>query len=286
MNARTVRRHLFALVTLALAASLAAGPAAAAVQLVSPAVQSFTVAPGGSYEGLLLLANPGPEPASVRLYLNDYRYDASGRSYYEEPGTHPRSNAPWITLGGAVVTLQPQEERSIPFRIQIPGHETLAGTYWSVILVEPLPPDAPETPRPPGQQEDETYRLGLRTMVRYAVLMVTQVGESGQPEPSLSEARLTLNEAGNGHRFEVELANGGDRWFLPTVWMELYDQTGQQVGRFEGGQRRLLPGTSVRQTIDLGSLAVGEYVAILVLDGGGDDVYGARYTFRVTEDGS
>jgi hypothetical protein len=40
---------------------------------------------------------------------------------------------------------------------------------------------------------------------------------------------------------------------------------------------RIYPGTSIRQKIRLGSLEPGNYRALVILDGGGDQVFGAEY---------
>jgi hypothetical protein len=42
----------------------------------------------------------------------------------------------------------------------------------------------------------------------------------------------------------------------------------------------MYPGTSVRQRIVLPDLPEGEYRALVVVDAGGDDAFGAEYTIK------
>lgn len=65
------------------------------------------------------------------------------------------------------------------------------------------------------------------------------------------------------------------------MYLELHDKSGTQVDRFGDQQRRLFPGTSVRQDFELGSLPPGEYTAVVIADAGGEDVFGTRYTLNV-----
>jgi hypothetical protein len=257
-------------------------PAEAAVQIASPSVQAHTAAPGQSYQGTIELANPGDVPQAVRLYQTDYLYDAEGHSYFDPPGTVGRSNAAWIEIGSQTVTVPAGGRRTVVYRVDVPDDKTLEGTYWSLIMVELLPPELPATPTP-GGQDDGKFSVSLRTVVRYAIQIVTEIGKTGQPVPQLKNPRLVLTEDGAQHQFQVDIANNGSRWFRPRVWMEVYDRNGSLVGRFEGGERRLYPGTSVRQRINLGALPAGEYTAILILDGGDSEVFGARYTLTVVE---
>lgn len=73
------------------------------------------------------------------------------------------------------------------------------------------------------------------------------------------------------------------RLLQPTARLELYDRSGAQVRRLEAQVERIFPDTSVRQNFDLGKLAPGDYTAVVIVDAGGDDVFGARYILEVGE---
>jgi len=62
--------------------------------------------------------------------------------------------------------------------------------------------------------------------------------------------------------------------------VELFDQMGASKGKFGGVQYRIYPGTSVRQSIFLDGVPAGTYKALIVIDDGNDDVFGAEYTLE------
>ena len=93
------------------------------------------------------------------------------------------------------------------------------------------------------------------------------------------DTKLLPNE--NGKRIlQVDVENTGELWIRPEVYVELFDDKGVSKGKFPGVRYRLYPGTSIRQMIDLSSVGSGTYKAIVVVDAGGEDVYGAEYTLK------
>jgi len=70
--------------------------------------------------------------------------------------------------------------------------------------------------------------------------------------------------------------NTGDRWLRTDVWLELHDATGRALGRFAAAKRRIFPGTSVRNRIELTAAPPGKYLALLVADGGRNDLFGTQ----------
>ena len=263
----------------ALLAGALASPAPVRAQpqvgVVGDLIRAYTVRPGQTVEGLVLLAGSSAEPQEVRLYLQDYGPDGQGRSLYTEPGRLPRSNAGWIHLGQDRVVVAPGQQLAVPYTIQVPSDASLAGTYWSVLMVEPVHADALPLPAAPGG----TPQVVIREVWRYALHIVTDVGSTGQTHLLFARPRLVEEQ---GHLvLLVDLVNDGQRWLRPKVWLEVYDHRGALAARVEGPPMRLYPGEAGRQRLDLGSIGPGSYQALLVADNGDHHVFAARYTFSV-----
>ena len=123
---------------LASAAVLAAGasPILAQISVLSSTVEEREVALGQTYTGRIVIANTSATPQSVRLYQTDYTFKADGTSNFGDPHTTPRSNAAWITPQANRVTVPANSEITVPYSIKVPEADSLAGTYWSAIMVE------------------------------------------------------------------------------------------------------------------------------------------------------
>jgi hypothetical protein len=253
------------------------------VLLLLPAMPSFSnlgisgslgrpyeVSPGKTYEGTIEVTNPDASAQEIKLYQTDYSFSADGSIVYGEPGRLPRSNARWITVSPQRVTIPAGEGATIHYTIQVPPDDTLRGTYWSIIMVEPVAPGSPES----GSYDPTKVTVGIREVLRYGVQIETTRGSTGSRNLRFSQVLL---QADTGSRLlVVDLENTGERSLQPSLWAELYDGQGGFVGRFDGGAHRLYPGTAARFRVELRGVSNATYKALIVADCGGDDVFGAN----------
>lgn len=255
-----------------LAPGMAEPEQTARVRFSGELTREFRLGPGEQAEGKLILQNPSAtRSCGARIYQTDYRYTADGTATYDAPGTTARSNAAWIQIDDRQPELNPGETRAIPFRIALPRDTALRGTYWSMIMVEPLSID--ETPT-------ASATMVIRSVMRYGVQIVVQTGGGAEARPQFSRQQITTE---NGRRIlSLDLANDGDYWLRPKIELRLFDGRGQAVAVLPGKTQPVFPGTSVRHAFDLATPARGDYLALVVLDNG-DQLFGAQYRFRIED---
>lgn len=257
---------------------LVCAPAALAAQITvtSNAVEEREARPGETYTGTIRLRNAGTRPEEARVYRTDYGYDAEGRTRFGDPGTEARSSAAWTTATPARVVIPPGGEATVGYSVRVPDSASLAGTYWSVVMVEGIPEPAEAAPGArPARVE-----VGVRPAVRYAVQLATHVGGTGTRQVEFARVRA-LGAAGGAKRLEFDLVNSGELACRPELKVELFDEAGTPVGTFTRQRGLLYPGTALRQSFDLGALPAGSYQALVVADAGGESVFGAQYTLRL-----
>src|SRR5262249_48204219 len=130
------------------------------------ATQVRSALPGESYRGTLAIRNPGAEVAQVKLYQTDYAFSADGSNDFAAPGTLARANAAWLRLSQEQVTVAPRGVVNVDYEVRVPG-EKLAGTYWSVVMVQELPPaESAGQPR---------TGVKLSQVLRHAIQVVTEI---------------------------------------------------------------------------------------------------------------
>ncbi|TFG81179.1 MAG: hypothetical protein E4H20_10360 [Spirochaetales bacterium] len=248
---------------------LAVPNAVAQIGVVGSLTHEYNVAPGHSYNGIIDIANTSAETQEVKVYQSDLFFYADGTVDYGEPGGLPRSNARWMSLSPRQLLIPPRESATVHYIIQVPDDATLTGTFWSLLMVEPIPLASPESTRPGAKPG-----VGVNQVLRYGIQIVTQVGESGTRQVKFSQLKLV---AENGKRsLLADVENTGERWLKGSFNLDLYDSNGGFVGRFESVQQRMYPRTSVRYSVDLVGVANGSYKALIVVDCGGDDVFGVN----------
>jgi hypothetical protein len=249
---------------------LSALPSFAIIAVNGSLGRQYDVAPGKSYEGTIEVGNPDEQPQEIRIYQTDYSFFADGTVLYGQPGRLPRSNARWITISPQRVTIPAKQSITVRYTIQVPLDETLRGTYWSVVMVEPVAPGSPES----GSYDPAEVTVGIHEVLRYGMQIVTTVGSTGARALQFSQVRL---QAEKGRRLlTIDIQNTGERWLQPDLRVDIYDAQGGYVGEFDGGAHGLYPGTAARFTVPLLGLSGSTYKAVIVADSGDDDVFGAN----------
>jgi hypothetical protein len=257
------------------AATLLAGvllPGAASAQIAVAGDLIFVeenVRPGTTYSGSITVTNLGDQVATASVYLNDVEFDGS-RQAYLEAGSLARSNAGWIELELGSVQLEGGESGSFGYTVNVPDDPDLHDSYWSILMVE----NVPTGEATPGQG------LQIRSLTRYGVYLVTSMSEQTPIELTFAEPALRLN-GDEGASFSVSIANSGAWLVRPESYLDLYDGNGAHIGRVDGARALIFPGGQVERRYPLGRLAAGTYTAIVLVDAGGEAVFGARYTLQV-----
>lgn len=286
MNTRLLRRSLeispsrrFALFA-GLAALAAAGRVSRAqVAVLSSTVEEHTAGPGESYVGRIEIQNAGRTAQVVRLYQTDYHFAADGTSSFDKPGAFARSNSSWVSLQAEQVTVPAHASVNVPYTVTVPRTDSLRGTYWSTIMVEPSSHEA-ITPRDSAHKP----RVGLGMVIRYAVQVATQIGSSGTRAVKFNDiearqsADTTAKSKATLDAIELDVLNAGERAYRPALWVELYDSQGKLRAKAKQSRGLLYPGCSLRQRFELGALPRGSYKAVIFADTGEESVYASQYT--------
>jgi len=268
----TYRKTVRSAAMTVLALALSAGPGWAGINVLGGLGREVVLQPGGRSQGKIVLRNSDKEAREVRIYQTDYRFWSDGRSEYGEPGTTPRSNAAWLTVTPSQITIPAESVQDVHYSIQVPDNRDLSGTYWSIVMIEPLAPLVV----PQAGVDDGQSRMGLRAVVRYGVQIVTNIGDTGARDLRFIDRQIVTDE--EGHKIlQLDAECLGERWLVPMLWTELYNEQGELVGRFSGGKYRIYQGCSVRYRIDLTNVPAGRYKALVVADNGDDNVFGAQY---------
>jgi len=230
---------------------------------------------GETYHGVVSIRNTTNEVRAVRLYLTDYRFFFDGRNIYGEPGKFNRSNAAWVTFSPKRVSLAPASVAEVHYSVKVPEDGALTGTYWSMLMVEEVSDPSSD----PAASAKDKPRVGLNTVIRYGIQMVTHIGSSGTARLRFLKAEL-LKEPGKMF-LQTDIENTGERWLRPALYAEVFDGRGQLMGRFPGGRYRVYPETSVRTKIDISALPKGKYKAVIIADNGDDHVFGAQFALTL-----
>lgn len=266
MNRNTILKHLFLFGIFSVFISFVSH---ANIIVLNGLTHENEAQPGETYRGTIQIQNASEKTRSVRIYQRDYWFSCTGESKHDPAGTSERSNAGWISFNPELVELGPNETSTINFEVMIPGG-SLSGTYWSVIMVEGIVP--PDTT---GYSSGVT----INTAIRYAVQIVTNIGETGTSDVQFLGMELGKEEETT--LLHVALENTGERMLRPELILELFDEAGNSLGIVKADKRKTFPGTSVMITLRLEGIKPGNYNGVLVADCDDDHVFGTNVSFEI-----
>jgi hypothetical protein len=251
----------------------------AQVSIIGELSQDNEAKPGDTYTGSIVVRNDTKEIQEAKVYQTDYSFQADGTNNYGEPGTLPRSNAKWITFSPSYVTLPPNGIMAVNYTVIIPkdtDSSKLVGSYWSMLMVEGIQKGSAESSLP---SKNAKAQMGIMQTIRYGIQLVTTVPQTGTKKIKFKSTKVVTKE--NGKRIlDIEVENTGELAMRPEMYVELFNEQGTSIGKFPGVKYRLYPGTSIRQSIDISSVATGTYKALVVVDAGGDDVFGSQISIK------
>lgn len=254
-----------------LALLLSLSPASAAeLSVVGSLVREHSLQPGERTTGVVYVRNNDDVPREVIVHQADYRFHADGRNDFVEPGTLQRSNAGWIEYSPEHSLVLPGDTVPVYYALDVPADCDQAGSTWSLLMIEALPEAVTRDEALPERG------VQVQTVVRYGVLLVSELGGEAAAELAFQEARLETGPRGPSLSLDIE--NTGQLKLQPQVWIDLFDGSGQALGRVPADkQSLLLPGSSARFTIDLSGYPAGSYSGLVLADAGGDMVFGTDY---------
>jgi len=236
--------------------------------------------PGETYGGTITVKNDSDEPQEAKVYQTDYTFSHDGTNSYGDPGTLRRSNARWITFSPSRTVIPSRGTATISYSVKVPPSDSgkaLGGSYWSMLMIEGIARESGESSL---GARDSGKHLGLLQTIRYGLQIATHMAGTGTRAIRFIEAKLVTREGGE-RALQIDIENSGDLWIRPEVTVEFFDAKGVSQGKLAGTRYRMYPGTSVRQMIDLKTIPSGSYKALVVVDAGGDDVFGAQYTLQL-----
>jgi len=227
---------------------------------------------GETYNGSILIKNTSAEAQEVKIYQTDYTFFSDGTNHYDPPGKAERSNAGWLAFAPRRLAIPTGDTLTVNYTVKVPTDLNLVGTYWSMLMVEDVPKSSAES------SQKKLNQPGIVQVIRYGVQIITNIGDTGERMLKFLDTKVIREDKTRFVQIDVE--NTGQRLLRPTLWLELYGESGSYAGKFEAGTKRIYPNTSVRYKLDLTGVPQGTYKALVVADCGGDDIFGANYDLK------
>jgi len=279
-----------AVAILVLVASILVQPASGQVGL-STFVLDLVVLPGRVTRDALTLTNNGEKAQYIRIEAVDWVPTGPSMQSYVAPGSLERSISAWLDFWPSETTIEPGE--NIQVQVELTAPSSARGSYWGMLFVKLLPSSSPV------ETGETQAQVGMVVVLGVAIYADAGGGESqgriiGFSYEPLDPDRQML--------FTVKFEDTGITRLRPTGTIQIRDEGGDIVRELMLPQFTSLPDTNQHLQVPLTRvpserpgvenpepvepeppLPPGTYLAIAIIDYGGDALVAAQLPFEIED---
>ncbi len=247
----------------------------AGIVILNGLTHSYKIENGKVYKGKISVENTSNNPQSVKLFLQDFSYHADGTIHYTSLHTNKRTNGEWIKLNTNLITLKGKEKTDVFYEITVPNQTIDPGSYWSVIIVEPVEDIKPS---------DNKAGVNITSVVRYAIQVITDF-ETEKAKPDLKFESVKVEKQEGKQTVKIAIANNGNLYCKPTAAIEIYNRkTGEKIGTYSSLTMGLLPDTSKTFYIDISKISPDKYRAAIIATDEEENAFALNVELEVKND--
>ncbi|KQT28508.1 hypothetical protein ASG22_20125 [Chryseobacterium sp. Leaf405] len=247
----------------------------AGIVILNGLSHSYKVENGKVYKGKIEMENTSNQPQSVKIFLQDFSYKSDGTINYSAPQTNNRTNADWIKFNTNLVTIKGKQKTEVYYEITIPNTISNPGSYWSVIMVEPVEDLKPD---------DSKQGVSITSVIRYAIQVITDFN-ADKAKPDLKFESIKIENEEGFRTAQIAIANNGNLYCKPTASLEIYNRkTGEKIGTFSSIAMGLLPHTSKKFSIKLNTLTPDKYNAVIIATDENENAFALNVELEVKND--
>ncbi len=269
-----------ATILITLSAMMPAAVPAFASFVASPMEHHLQVPAGGEGSARIIIRNTADSPMTLKLYLSDSNFDTEGREKDVDPGTVPRSCAPWVQLQDVLMEMAPGETRDTELRLKVPADAK--GSYWTKVYIEEVGGPAP------ARTDDAERRFRVLMRQRVGIRIFQDVPGTQVLDAAVTGVKVGPS-GGNGREISVKVANQGNALLRCHGHLEIRDHLGgvsEVIPLGSNGEFWVFPGK--RRSLSAASnvpLSPGTYTALAVVDFGGEHLVAGEQIFEVMAEG-
>ena len=265
--------HLCLLILLATACLVSAESSVPSV-MVKPVQIEISLVPGESYRTHLEIINDTSKDVSFEIMKMDL--DQDGRSMtFLASNTLPSSIASWITTPLDFITVEAGGTAELPVVIMRPEEDPPAAR-WGCLMIESM-------------EAITTTTEGMGIKVRFAVGIFQIEPLFTEMAGRVADMQVTVEqeEAGEGGNVTILLAfaNTCNNILKMDVHFEIRDETGAVIANRDQQGKLVLPEhtRSFSTSFPAGNWSPGEYLALAIIDYGGENRVGGQWGFEIPE---
>lgn len=252
---------------------------------ISRSIIAFDAALGQDYSTSLVIANEQESTVHISIFLKDCSLDIKGVPQIFEPGTLKESLANRISVNAYEFDLEPGEKKTVQINVEAPKeHE---GARWAYLIIRGRPSKGIEVTK--GELAEER-RIVIRVVTNLPI-PVLQTDPSSAKVGRVKDMKIVFPKNSNTQKAQIEVRtvfqNVGDDFVTITKhYVEIRDSDGDTIAKIENAQKPFIfPGGERLLIANYDrDLLAGTYLALSVVDFGGDYLAAGQRVFKIEND--
>lgn len=246
---------------------------------VKPMLIDISLAPGETHTEVIEIGNTAEEDLRVMISKADFTITEGGGIDLLEAGASPSSLADRFSLSTEELVVKAGEIGRVSLSFVFP-EDAPAAPLWGCLIVE--------TAEPIGTMGTGDTSIGVR--VKFLVLIFQRDSRIVQKEGHVTAMKVEIIEPEEGDSRTVAVATTFNNTCLDIlktdILFEIRDMTGATIATDEIKDRRVLPGykRSFTKRFPAEEWQSGQYIALAIIDYGGETLAGGQWGFEVPEE--
>ena len=247
---------------------------------VAPAIFDVEVPSGTEHSFEFAVQNDETEPVSIEIELCDWYRNVQGNNRFCDAADGvDRSATSWLSVTPRQFDLDPDARENVRVEMVVPDRapdgEPLNGTYWTAAMIAASP-----------QTDDDEDGTQIVVKRRFGLKVLASIRGTGTRRGQVSNLR---RHGLNPLWLTVEFHNRGTLNLREVSGrVEIRNAQGETIERIEVEAFPVLPGAVRRLRVTSAQpegerLSPGRYVALAIVDFGGENPVGAQAVFDVPD---
>jgi len=245
---------------------------------VTPMLVEADVERGVTYNGTIAVFSNTKEVEQVKVSIADWDKKPNGDDTEFEPGTLERSCSKWINIGPTKFDVPVDQWVNVRYSFTVP--DDAIGSYWTFAIVE-----ADKKPSKPSESNGKIQTM-IETSFRYIVRIVVTVDEGRVYDGKING--ISVFKPAPDSQFKdfpsvarVVFENTGNVLLKPQGYVDIRNLDGETVEKVEIQPKSyVIPERERWLDVPVKkNLENGEYIAVAVLDYGGDNLVAGEAHF-------
>ena len=257
---------------------------------VSTFVLDFDILPGETAVDFVTVVNSSEVPQAVTIEPVDWVPVSPGTQHYLPPGSLDRSLASWLRFWPSEASIEPGD--SVDVQVELRAPTSAEGCYWGMLFVKLAGVSGS------GEPDESSSSVGMQVILGVAVY--ANCG-SGDIQGRIASFATAPADPARQLLLILEFEDTGITRLDPTGYIDIIDTDGLTVRQLRLSEFVSLPGTCQKIEIPLTRLPsndvrqegtpfegdpplpAGNYLAIAIIDYGGDALVGAQCLFEIQD---